>query len=96
MELLFTKAIFWDTDISKLDASLHSKYIIEKVLNYGTLEDWKKLKQLYSEERILAEAKKIRDLHPKTLSFLSIYYNVSKTEFHCYTEIPSTRTHFPY
>ncbi|HET7360437.1 MAG TPA: hypothetical protein VFI78_00720 [Salinimicrobium sp.] len=96
MKLKLTEAIFWDSDPARLDVHKHCAHIIERVLNYGTLDDWKRLKELYSEEKILSEAKQIRDLHPKTLSFLSNYFNVPKKEFRCCTKTPSTQIHFHY
>lgn len=92
----FTKAIFWDTNIDNLDAEKHALYIIERVLNYGRMEDWHQLKKLYSLEGILEKAQKIKDLHPRTLSFLSLYFDIPKSNFACYTQNRSDEIHFPY
>lgn len=71
MDYPFTRALFWDTDVEKLDAPKHAAYIIERVLNYGTLQDWKLLKEVYKEEEIVKVTLELKDLHPKTLSFLA-------------------------
>lgn len=96
MESRFTDAIFWDTNTANLDKEKHKAYIIERVLNYGRMEDWSELKKLYSLEVILEQAQKIRNLHPRSLSFISLYYNIPKSNFLCYTQKQSDQIHFHY
>ena len=40
----FSKHLFWDVDISTIEIKKHSKFIIRKVLQYGSIEDWNELK----------------------------------------------------
>lgn len=46
--------LFWDMDAHKLDTSAHKKTIIERVLNNGTLSDWRWLTSTYG-NRIINE-----------------------------------------
>jgi len=44
--------LFWDVDSQKLDTSAHTKTIIERVLNDGTLVDWQWLVSTYGSAKI--------------------------------------------
>jgi hypothetical protein len=50
---LSIKKFFWDADKDKLDANLHKKNIIERIINYGALTDWKWLSSYYGKEAII-------------------------------------------
>jgi hypothetical protein len=47
------KKLFWDADKEKLDADLHKKSIVERVINYGTLTEWKWLSSVYGKDIVL-------------------------------------------
>ena len=44
--------LFWDSDPNILDLEKHKKSIIARTLNYGTLGDWKWLKDKYGNDAI--------------------------------------------
>jgi len=44
--------LFWDVDVRKLDINLHAKTIIERVLNNGTLADWRWLIATYGNAEV--------------------------------------------
>ena len=94
MEL--SKAIFWDTDYDSIDWEKNARYVIERVLMYGTIEDWRTIQGYYGRERIRDEMLQSRDLDPKSLSFLSCIYNIPKEKFRCYTRIQSNLGHWTY
>jgi len=50
---LSIKKLFWDIDKEKLDANLHKKNIIERIINYGALADWKWLSSVYGKDTII-------------------------------------------
>lgn len=54
------QSLLWSVDIKNLDLEKDKVYIIHQILNYGDLEDWKKLFKLYSKETI----KKVFINHP--------------------------------
>jgi hypothetical protein len=82
----FSPNLFWDTDEQTLDPEKHARFIIERVLMRGRLEDWTALKKLYGVERIKQEALKIRYLDKVTLSFCSTMFHVPKSKFRCYKQ----------
>jgi len=49
----FIKKLFWDTNKEKLDTDLHKKSIIERIINYGTLTDWKWLSSNYGKDTVI-------------------------------------------
>ncbi|MCF6223960.1 MAG: hypothetical protein L3J34_09545 [Flavobacteriaceae bacterium] len=92
--LKFDRALFWDIDPDTLDIKKHSKFIIRRVLQYGSIEDWEKIKNIFGLNKIVSTAKTIKDLDKKTASFLSVIGNVPKNDFICYTTKPSTPKHW--
>lgn len=50
IKLIFSSSLFWDAE--DIDISKHSDYIISRVLDYGNIEDIRKLLNLYSHEKI--------------------------------------------
>ena len=82
-DLDFDRALFWDIDPMKLDVGKHSRFIIERVLKKGGLDDWYTLKKIYTLSIIRDESFNIRTLDKKTLSFLSNYFGVDKKQFRC-------------
>jgi hypothetical protein len=96
LNMQFSKYIFWDADPDELDTNKHSRYIIDRVVSYGTWKDWKKLLKLYGDEKIKDTVISLRNLDPKTLSFLSLYFDVPQKAFRCYTFKQSNPIHFQY
>lgn len=86
--------IFWDVDLNDLDKDKHIKYIVDRVITRGTLEDWKEIKSYYGLEKIKEEILMIRYLDPKTLNFFSQYLNLNKKKFRCYSSKQSNQTPF--
>lgn len=80
----FSKNLFWDIDLDELDYESHFPYILARVLDYGTWNDWKELCKYYSKEQIKATALKLRSITAKSLNFIAIYTNTPKKDFRCY------------
>jgi len=78
----FAQNLFWDVDINDVDLQKHKRYIVERVLTRGKMQDFEKLLTLYSKEEIRIELKKSKELDPKTLHFCSWYFNIPQTELH--------------
>lgn len=95
-EPLKNKSLFWDIDINMLDYDKHTRFIIERVLLKGDLPDWFELKKIYGTERIKKEILQIRYLDKKTLSFLSLIFDIPKEKFRCYNIKQYTRSYWNY
>lgn len=82
----FSPVVFWDVDMTRIDWHNSSRFVIGRVIQYGTVDDWRKLKAFYGLEMIREEMLKERDLDERTVSFLSCVLEVPKERFRCYIE----------
>ncbi len=91
MKPTLNKALFWDTNYQNIDYEKHSRFVIERVLTRGNLQDWKELKLYYGLNKIKDEAINIRYLDKITLNFCHTFFNIQKNKFRCYNTEPSIR-----
>ena len=89
-----TPEIFWDVNISDMDDDLHRRFIIQRVLERGTLEDFRRTRDHYTLAVMVAEAQKMRHLEPKALAFIACLGNVPEESFRCYTPPHSIQKHW--
>ncbi|TVR36871.1 MAG: hypothetical protein EA392_14190 [Cryomorphaceae bacterium] len=82
----FSKHLFWDTDRSTLDFDRSKAQIIQQVLEYGQLEDWKIVQAVYNKDTLREVTTNLRSLDDVTLAFIAAYLNLDKTAFRCYTK----------
>ena len=76
--------LFWDIDMDLLDVEKNSFQLIQRVLEYGELEDWRKIRDFYGLARIADDCKKLRSLNPKALSFVCAITGTKKEDYRCY------------
>ena len=81
----FSPVIFWDVDTSKKDWQKSGRFVIGRVVRYGSVDDWRMAKAFYGIERIKHEMIEEPDLDRRTLSFLSCVLDIPKEQFKCYT-----------
>ena len=86
----FSKYLFWDTDSAKIDLERNSPYVVQRVLEYGELSDWRLLLEYYGLERIVEISKQLRSLDPKALSFLCVVSQTHEEDYRCYSQKPLT------
>ena len=80
----FSPHLFWDVDSEKFDLEKHAVQMIQKVLEFGKIEDWELLKLYYGLEKIKNVSLNLRSLDAVTLSFVSTIFKIDKKEFRCY------------
>lgn len=88
----FTPMLFWDTSVENIDTQINAPYIVQRVLEYGEMNDWTQMKELYGIPRIAKIAQGLRTLDPKALSFICAVSNTKKEQYRCYTTKQSTQT----
>lgn len=72
------KSLFWDTDINNIDLLKHKRYVIERILKFGTPSDYSWLKSVYSGDEIKEVIKRERsELDKKSLNFWSRLYDIA-------------------
>lgn len=88
--------LFWDVDVLALDFKKSREQIIYKVLEFGVIQDWKIIKQIYGLETIKNISLEFRSLDDVTLSFLSNLFQIEKTNFRCYKLKQSNQNYWSY
>ncbi|MGB9715464.1 MAG: DUF6922 domain-containing protein [Thermodesulfovibrionales bacterium] len=63
------KSLFWDVDIENLSIEKDWFFIIERVLEFGDIQDFKCLLSIFSKDQIKSVIKNSRILSPRTISF---------------------------
>lgn len=58
--LSFSKNLFWDADPSELSMEVSARYIIQRVLEYGQMNDWRLINRYYGLDKIVEECKQMR------------------------------------
>jgi hypothetical protein len=80
------RPIFWDTDINNLDPEKHTRYIIERILQYGLSEHVNWMLKSYTEDEVIQAVKQSRNIDRKTANFWSIHLEINKDEILCFTK----------
>ncbi len=76
--------LFWDIDREHMDVERHSAGLIQRVLEYGTLQDWRLTRDYYGMDRIVSDCKRLRTLDPMALSFVCAMSHTNKEDYRCY------------
>lgn len=76
--------LFWNIDKNDFYAERNSAQLIQRVLEYGELDDWRKVRDFYGLDRIASDCKRLRTLPPKALSFVCTVTGTHKEDYRCY------------
>lgn len=79
------KVLFWDVDFEKLDPEKNAHFIVTRVVQRGSLDDWFAIKKYYGLDIIKDILLHTRYLDKLTLHFFSMYFNIPIEQFRCYT-----------
>ncbi len=91
-----SKHLFWDVELNDLSLNNNPKLIIQRVLDYGLINDWKIIYDYYGIDKIAKTAITIKDLDKKSISFVSLLSNIPKEKFLCYTTKQLTPKHWDF
>ena len=80
-----SRRLFWDVDPETIDERAHCRYVIQRVLERGSLEDIRATIAHYTMPVLIAEAQQIPSLDPVTLAFAACLGNVKEETFRCYS-----------
>ena len=67
----FSENLFWDADPADLDFERNKRYVVQRVLERGTVNDLGQIFRLYGMPDVVETAKSLRTLEPRALSFVS-------------------------
>lgn len=82
-----SKRLFWDVDPETIDEQLHCRYIIQRVLERGSIDDIRETVAHYAMPLLISEARQIRSLDPVTLAFAACLGNVKEETFRCFPSV---------
>ena len=80
----YSENLFWDVNFEDIDFEANAPYVVQRVLEYGRFEDWKRILALYGKERIGEIATHLRSLEPTAMAFVSIITHQPIEKFRCY------------
>ena len=80
-----SQRLFWDVDPETIDEHAHCRYVIQRVLERGSIADIRATVAHYTMPVMIAEAQQIRSLDPVTLAFAACLGNVKEETFRCYS-----------
>jgi hypothetical protein len=82
--------LFWDIDLNSLDEEKNKRLIIERVLNRGTVDEFRQILSYYGDDTIKRVVVNIGTFDNKTLEFVHTFFHIPKEKFKCYTKKLST------
>jgi hypothetical protein len=89
-----SKHLFWDVTCDELDPVASHGFIIRRVLQYGTMADWRRIVGFYGIQAIAQVAMRARDIDRKSAALVSLLAGVRKEKFKCYADKQSTMKHW--
>ncbi len=92
---LLKQNYFWDVDITS-GKPVSARLVIERVFNFGTLREIALVISTYGRNEVVRTLLNINYIDPKTLNFISRFFNRKKEEFRCYTRRRLTVQHWDY
>ena len=96
LKIHFSNNLFWDVDVNLLDIDKNKRFIIQRAIEYGTINDWKIIKKYYGLSTIGREMQKVRHLDNISLSFISMATGIKKEDFRCYSTKQSLPRHWDF
>jgi len=78
------KNLFWDVNFKDLDFEKNKNFIVNRVLLYGDIDDYKKIKNFYGLRKLKDIAKKVKYLDRKSLNFYSLIFKIPQNQFLCF------------
>ncbi len=81
-EFPFSRELFWDYPQLNIDLQKNARFVVERVVTRGRLEDFYKLLKIYKREQIVACLKESKELDSKTRHFVSHYFGIPLNELH--------------
>lgn len=71
-------SLFWDVDPKTVDPQKHARYIIERILDFGTDKEARWMRNTYPKSLVRDVVKKSRVLHPPTRALWQALTTISK------------------
>ncbi len=82
--------LFWDCDYSKIDFEKNYAFVIVRVLERGSFDDWFAIKKYYGIEKMKEAVLNTRYLSRKVLSFCCAIFDLKQEDFRCFKLMSSS------
>ena len=92
----FSENLFWDAAAENLDFERNRRYVVQRVLERGTVDDIVSVFHMYGIPNVVATAKTLRSLAPRALSFIACVANEPRENFRCYIQKQSSQAPWIY
>ena len=80
----FSRNLFWDAGADVLDFEKNKKFVVQRVLERGTVGDMREMFSVYGFDDVVKTAKTLRSLDPRALSFVVNLSGEPRESFRCY------------
>lgn len=74
---------FWDVDLLKIHDQKNKRFIIERILSFGSIEEIGLITRYYGRVEVMKTIRQVNYLDPKTLHFASRIFKIPKSKFAC-------------
>ena len=65
--------LFWDMDLDRFDVDRSSSLVIERIIQLGTLPEWRATQQYFGMERFLEVATRSKQLSERERDFTRLF-----------------------
>lgn len=77
------RRLFWDTALDKIDCDKHAAYVVERVSDYGDIEDWRWLLDYYGGARVREIVTASRRISKKSANLWRLLLDIPRREISC-------------
>lgn len=75
--------LFWDIDPKKLDIKRHKRFIVERILQYGTPPEVSWLLDTYTDKDIIQIVRQSKNIDRKTANYWSLHFDIPRETVLC-------------
>jgi len=79
-----SKVLFWDVDMNDADMDKYPAHFVQRVLEYGNMDDWRLLRDYYGLPKIVEVCKSLRTLDPVCLSYITTISHTKEEDYRCW------------
>lgn len=83
---ILSKQAFWDVDMNNIDYDKHARYVMEKVIDRGTFDDFIAIRKFYGDKKIKKEIVEASWIGDKEIYFCCAVFDLEPKDFKCYTK----------
>ncbi|WPV00355.1 hypothetical protein SNE26_01070 [Mucilaginibacter sp. cycad4] len=81
---ILSKQAFWDVDMDSIDYQKHARYVIEKVVDRGSFDDFIEMRKFYGDKKIRKEIVNAKWIGDKEIYFCCAIFNLEPNDFKCF------------